>query len=205
MAAWEVIYRKTTPLTYFDAGSPHGYGVIAVKRALKRRANDYAIIVDPKFNSENLTFGAQAEALCRSFQDVLGLNKDGAIGPDTARELFRKDVLNAASDVDFPSEVLGQLLDLESDFDPGATNVNTDGTRDRGIAMLNDNANPDVDDKEAFDPMFAIPRAARGLRNNLDLLDDLPAAVASWNVGLGGAKTYLRARRYIDLVGAQPF
>ena len=43
----------------------------------------------------------------------------------------------------------------ESGLNPNATNVNTDGSVDRGLWQINNAAHPDVSDGSAFDPVTA--------------------------------------------------
>ena len=43
----------------------------------------------------------------------------------------------------------------ESGLNPNATNVNTDGSVDRGLWQINNAAHPDVSDSSAFNPVTA--------------------------------------------------
>ena len=44
----------------------------------------------------------------------------------------------------------------ESGLNPNATNINTDGSADRGLYQINNRYHPEVSDQQAFDPAFSI-------------------------------------------------
>lgn len=58
---------------------------------------------------------------------------------------------------------------------------------DRGIAQINSIAHPDITDQQAFDPSFAIPWAANRLSAAQQHFNNYNRAIASYNVGMGGA------------------
>lgn len=82
-----------------------------------------------------------------------------------------------------PLPVLLSLLFTESGYNPKAYN-----NGDRGIAQISRVWNPQITDEQAYDPNFAIPWAAKTLRDNLDYYGgDWNRAIAAYNVGRGGA------------------
>lgn len=200
-AAWTVIYKKTIPLTFFDAGTPHAYGVVEVKRGLKRRAAELGIAIDPKFNSENYTFGAQAEALCIAVQQGLGVSPaDGAVGPTTARAIFKIDLFNAAEAADVDRNLICKMVSLESNFDPAATNgPYSNGTMDKGIVEKNGSQ----DDDSYFDVLKSLKYIADRMAGAISKFGEVDVAIASYNVGEGGAGYYKKARDYIEDVNRQ--
>lgn len=54
-----------------------------------------------------------------------------------------------------PFDIALRVARCESGLRPQALNVNTTGSRDRGIYQINDKYHPDVTDAQAFDPEFA--------------------------------------------------
>lgn len=99
---------------------------------------------------------------------------------------------NSAKQQGIPPAVLAATLWQESNINPDAKdNVQRTETgqisRDRGIAQINDLAHPDVTDEQAKDPNFAIPYAARLLKSGFDRFGEWGRAIASYNVGKGGA------------------
>jgi len=199
--AWDKEYWLHDPIRYEPKGSPAGYGCIAIKRELKYNGYDAT-----GFGTDSPVIGAVADRLIRKFQQDKGLFVDGRVGPVTAKELFRRRVVEAQTDQNIPNDLVGKLLDLESSWDPGATNgPYADGSLDRGLAEINSVQRPDVTEEEAFDPAFSIPYAARGLRNAYNTLGEWDGAVGAHNVGTGGARTYMRARDYVALVEGRAF
>lgn len=87
--------------------------------------------------------------------------------------------------------VFASLLFSEHGFQttPGI-NMNTNGSYDRGIAQINNQAHPEVSDQQALDPNFAVPYAANLLGKHIqDMGGDYNKGIASYNVGEGGANT----------------
>lgn len=61
-------------------------------------------------------------------------------------------------------DVLGRVLYCESRYKHDALNEENNtpaGSRDRGIAQINDHWHSNVTDKQAFDPVFSIKYVAR--------------------------------------------
>ena len=50
-------------------------------------------------------------------------------------------------------------------LDPKAVNINTDGSRDRGLFQINDKAHPDVLEDQAFDPIFSARFFCKAFKN----------------------------------------
>lgn len=55
-----------------------------------------------------------------------------------------------------PYDIAYKVAKCESGLRRDAINVNTTGSRDRGLYQINDKYHPDVIDAQAFDPEFAI-------------------------------------------------
>jgi hypothetical protein len=92
---------------------------------------------------------------------------------------------------------------------------------DHGIMQINATAHPEITLGEAFDAAFALTYYAKALHTSYAKLGDWDCAIASWNVGGGGASDwcamhkpstggpnwfpdlFLRATAYVRLVRAQ--
>lgn len=196
----EDVYERTDPLTWYTEKTPGAYGVIQCKRGLVRRANDHNLIINPKFSSENLTYGAQAEELCKAVQTALGISPDGKIGPATMRALFKPDLFKAAMGQNVDPEIVCKLISLESGFNPSAFNpapygsAYANGTCDKGIGQKNGLPSDDT----YFDVIVALSYTARRIAQAIQKFGgDVEVAIASYNVGEGGATTYRAGRDYV--------
>ena len=95
----------------------------------------------------------------------------------------------AASEQHLPVGVFPGLIQVESDWNPNAVNVNrnADGSFlsfDRGLVQINSAAHPDVTDAEAFDPAFALTWGARYLAGLYqEQHGDITAALEAYNSG----------------------
>lgn len=100
-------------------------------------------------------------------------------------------VQDAAAKYQVPVDLLLSVMWQESKYNPNARNTkNPGGGIDRGIAQINSKYHPDVTDKQAYDPYFAIDMLARDtaathanmLRNGqADNKDTWWDAAANWH------------------------
>lgn len=105
-------------------------------------------------------------------------------------------VTAAAGSSGCPAWILARVIRAESGWRSGAVGVNDDGSRDLGIAQLGerwlaefaalDNAGLPFD---PFDPVQAIPVAARYLARLHRSTGDWRAAVAAYNCGLSKVRS----------------
>lgn len=182
MSAWSVYYSYGFRP---DFGSPHAYGLLALKRELAYNGCGQGLVLDIP------VFGDAMRARTREWQERMTIHADGVIGPGTARSLFRKRVHDGELQYRIPYQYICKQISLESAWDPGATG--SVDPRDRGLVQINAGAHPEVSDAEAFDPAFAIPWSAKVLRGHYDELRDWDAALAAHNIGLYYARKWLAA------------
>jgi Putative peptidoglycan binding domain len=190
-----------------------GAGVKAVKRELDY--NGFNLGMDLSNNA----FGIAVKHSAIAFQQANGLTADGVVGPLTAHELFRKRCALLTSTAGIHGSVF-QVASLESAMDPWAYGfVDPD---DHGLVQINLRVHPTISLKQALDPAYCLSYCGRALQSVFDVTGDIDVAVASWNVGVGGAKEWLaagkpatggtsdfpdlynRATRYVSLVQTQP-
>jgi len=79
--------------------------------------------------------------------------------------------------------LLEGLLETESGFNPGATGKNPGGSIDRGIAQINNQAQPQVSDAQAYNPTFAIDWAAQFLASKIRSCGSVVGGLEAYNSG----------------------
>lgn len=79
-----------------------------------------------------------------------------------------------------PPSILRGLIAVESGGNPQAENHNANGSIDRGLVQINNQAHPGISDAQAFNPSFAVPWAAQ----------QLAAAKKSTGSWVGALETY---------------
>ena len=113
---------------------------------------------------------------------------------------------------DLPVGLLEGLIDTESGWLPSATGYNRNSAGvvvsiDRGLAQINNKAQPQVSDAQAYDPRFSIAWAAQYLAKLLKGAGgDVQAALEEYNSGrptgdAGYAQTVLTAARRYGYTG----
>lgn len=89
---------------------------------------------------------------------------------------------NAQADGLQPS-LLASLLNHESGFNATATHANANGSVDRGIAQINNQAHPNVTTAQANNPYFAIPWAANYLSSKVKGCGSVAGGLQAYNSG----------------------
>lgn len=214
LGAWsQGYYREGMPVP----NSRVAAGIHAFKQAVID--NGYG----DKINLSAQKFGSAMDKATRRFQTVEGITADGAIGPTTARHLFRhySFSVEAAGTIEIPDHLLQRLGGQESGHDPVAQGyVDPD---DEGWAQINGPAHPNITLTQRWSPSFAIPWAASYLKTfYVDEAADWDGALASYNIGsyyakkwvaagkpatgpvVNGIDFYARATHYVASVKAQP-
>lgn len=113
-------------------------------------------------------------------------------GPEWASPVCYESLVRAAAaEAGVPAHLLGRIISAESSWDPEAVNINVNGSRDLGIALLGerwlsdfvwfDNGGRPFD---PFDPEEAIPVAARYLARLHRATGNWQDAVMAYNCGL---------------------
>lgn len=121
----------------------------------------------------------------------------GGIGPETSRALLISDlrkVANASTNDLIIPKVIAGTVKHESLWDAGAVGVADD--RDLGLAQINGAAHPTMTKAQRLDPLVAFKFVVTYYENALSLLDNnLRDAVASYNLGIGGAQRWISQGR----------
>jgi hypothetical protein len=128
---------------------------------------------------------------------------DGAIGPKTSKSLLLWDLAGVVSknwklypsSLPISQTVICGLITQESGWDAGA--VGYVDNRDLGLAQINSAAHPEYTEAQRLDPMVAFQFVFDYLRTSLDdaKIETIDDAIASYNLGVGGAKKWIAAGR----------
>lgn len=143
-------------------------------------------------------FGPVTKRAVKQFQELAGTTPDGVVGPQTSKNLLYPDLRQRVNqfrnthpktaDVLTPVIVCG-VITHESNWDAGAVGYLDD--RDVGLAQINAEAHPEWSEEERLDPMLSFFFVASYLHGALTYFDnDLELAIASYNLGLGGASVW---------------
>lgn len=168
--------------------------VMAYQRALNRRLGDVLTI--------DGIFGASTSTTVTKFQEAHSAKTGtpwGGIGPDTSEALLRPDaksVVKSRGTAVTRAMVTGTVRS-ESLWDAGAVGY-LDET-DLGLAQINGPSHPDLSDKDRLKPVVAFNFIIDYYENALAQLDgNIRDAVASYNLGIGGARSWIKAGRPDD-------
>lgn len=118
---------------------------------------------------------------------------DGIFGPRTAKALLLPLLQKRSAKVNFEDwSVICGLVQNESGWDPGA--VGYADEHDLGLAQINRPANPTVSESQCYAPATAFDYAISRFRSAVDAFGgDKRVAIASYNLGMGGARSWSRA------------
>lgn len=156
--------------------TPRGYAIRAIKRELRWLGFDLVGTSTPMV--DNGYYGTNMIPNVEAFQESVGLEADGVIGPRTMKELCRKRVSNWEAAVEgdgrilIPNHLLCRTMDLESAWYPACRNT----TEDYGLAQIhnplqsyfNDGSPicPNSDWQYAYRIGVNVKYLAEGLRHN---------------------------------------
>jgi hypothetical protein len=167
------------------------------------------------------SFGDAMRTQVRLFQASVEIADDGVIGRTTAKALLAKRTKDAAVAFKAPVATVRGIIDLESAWDCGA--IGYVDPLDRGLVQKHLYPGGGVTLSQAVRPAWSVPYLSAHLARVAKEMDD-EAAVASWNIGEGGAEWWFeqgkpnsgspswwgggtdmseRAWEYIDLVRAR--
>jgi hypothetical protein len=162
----------------------HG-AVLAIQRALRRRLD-----IDLKVTG---VYDVATRNAASAFRTSIGQDSWGGIGPFTAKELWLPELqaLCHRRGIDQWQVVCG-VVQNESAWDPGA--VGYIKPVDIGLAQINGEAHPDMSERERLSPTFSFNFVISYLLNAMQRLDgNLDHAIASYNLGITGARRWLAA------------
>lgn len=196
---------KPGPYYYIGSGDLHPgksqdnfavhYAVKAYQRALNRRLEPGTVVIDGHYGTDTAAAVTQFQA---QQPKSLNLTVWGGIGPDTSMLLLLPDLNKVVaktrnSDLLTPVVVAG-IIRHESGWDCGAVGF-VDNT-DLGLAQINGPSHPSLSDKERLQPVVSFNFAVGLLNNALHEFDNnLRDAIASYNLGIGGARRWIAQGR----------
>jgi len=170
-----------------------GWACFAWKYALVKNGFRGEMVLDSP------VLGDAARTQIKNFQKAHSLAVDGSIGPHTGERLLRIYFQEAEQNAfEMPAGTYWQIGAQESNFDLGA--IGWSDTNDRGPVQTHIyvvNGVPNLTLSQAIRPAYSIPRLGAQIsrmRENFDL----DTAVASWNVGEGGAEWWYKAGKPIS-------
>lgn len=139
--------------------------------------------------------GPKSDEAIRRWQHVRGLVADGIPGPKTFRAMFEPDARKAALQYGEKIEyMLIGHIGHESGWDLGAVGYST--PQDLGLCQISGRWHPELDEDFRLTPSKSLPWAARFVKENLDYLKgDVDAAILAYNLGKGGATSWVKAGR----------
>jgi peptidoglycan hydrolase-like protein with peptidoglycan-binding domain len=166
----------------------HG-GVLAFQRALNRRGN-FDLDTDGIYGNET----AEAVSIFQQ-EGVPNTTPWGGIGPDTAKAILLPDLKTRCARRGFqPVQVACGVISTESGWDAAA--VGFSDPRDVGLAQINHLAHPTWTEKMRLKPLYSFDFVIDYLDNSLEAFDgDLEDAIASYNLGVGGANRWISQGR----------
>jgi hypothetical protein len=136
-------------------------------------------------------FGAQTRDALVDWQDEHGVTADGIFGPESSKRMFSPVLFNVVTAFD---QVLWGLVAAESNWDPGA--VGYQDQNDLGLCQINGPSAPGLTEAERINPASAFSFAQGKLLYAIEEFDgNASDAVASYNLGVGGASTWIKAGR----------
>lgn len=137
------------------------------------------------------------------FQRASGEYVDGVLGPKTSKSLLLPDLQKSVRNyqaaypghTEITATIVSGVINSESGWDAGA--VGFVDNKDLGLAQINGPAHSQYTEAQRLDPLVAFPFVFNYLRESLDYVSivTIDDAIASYNLGVGGAGNWIRAGR----------
>lgn len=197
-------YKAATPGPYYYIGSGENdpkasqdnyavhHAVKAYQRALNRRLGaKWTLKIDGEI-------GLSTAAAVTQFQEKhTEITPWGGIGPDTSKAILMPDLVRAVNNVaehPLTAAVVSGIIRHESGWDAGA--VGYVDNSDLGLAQINGPSHPSLTASDRLRPRVAFNFVINYMNNALDQFDgNLRDAVASYNLGIGGAQRWISQGR----------
>lgn len=146
-------------------------------------------------------YGPKTAAGVTIWQRSMGLVADGVYGPASARAMFApaldsfaRQIATSGSTATVIARIGRGTIAYESGYDPGAVGVTT--PVDLGLAQLNGPSHPAMTVDDRLDPLTSLRYATSLIASNLDAMSGNERdAIAAYNLGVGGARSWVRAGR----------
>lgn len=190
MATWGTIFKLGVDP---QPNTPEAWAMLAIKAELV-----YCGIPQGGMQMDNPSFGSGTDRKVKDFQSRNGLIPDGHVGENTAHKLFKKRILQVEHTLGIEPGLLCKTKNLESSDDPACL---SDDGNDRGPMQINRISHPQVTDQQCYFPPFCFVWSGKYLRAAYDGVltstgqHDWDLALASYNVGWGGARQWDRNGR----------
>lgn len=161
------------------------YAVRAIQRGMNYRV-DSGLVLDG-------VFGPKTRDAVMLWQKTLPTTANvtpwGGVGSDSVKAMYVPNLKKIAGDLYGPCY---GLIQMESSWDIGA--VGYSDPNDLGLGQINGPSNPDLTVADRFDVTISLTYVSDRLRNaTSDFGGDLRTAIASYNLGAGGARTWKKA------------
>lgn len=147
--------------------------------------------------TEDGLFGDDTATALKAWQAAHSLEADGIFGPSSAKAMFTPVASSIAASISTNSVVSRLTLahvGFESGWDPGA--VGYVEPRDLGLGQINGPAHADLTPQFRLTPRYALGFVANFVYDNLEaMLWNERDAIAAYNLGVGGARSWVRAGR----------
>lgn len=190
-------------------------GALAVRRGTGScNINDYAVYMAIRALQDKIgatvdgILGKNSDAAIRAYQKTKGLYVDGLIGPKTCKLMFEPLVIASVQALNRNFEGPMMMMSkghmwVESGYDPGA--VGEYDPQDLGPG-LNGTHNPEMSADYRLTPATAIPAMVKIVDANIFALKfDFDAAILAYNIGRGGAASWVKNGRPAQFLGVFPY
>lgn len=201
----------TKPGLYYRAPAgaaqmPGLRAALGIKEGKPVYLNDYAVHMAVKAIQEKIgvtvdgILGPKSDEAIKKWQTGIGVTPDGIIGQETMRAAFEGSLkyhtIKTAQARKVPSKVLVEMMlghtGHESAWDIGAIGWAT--PMDVGVNQINGRWHPTMSEEDRLTPHKSFKYASGLVADNLEALDgDEDAAIFAYNVGIGGARQWVKA------------
>lgn len=200
MGAWvQKNYGNGKTSSYYRIGTTAGPVMDGetTKLAIKAIQNELRYFGYKTTRTDGI-FDSTTDKDLRAFQASKSLTVDGIFGPASARALFGHRISVEQQNFYIPNDYLFGLVDLESNFDPGAVGANG---YDSGLCQINlDPVNghgKEITKAQAFDPKFAINYTAKRMFTAFQAFD-AQLSVLSWKLAVAQHNSPLNAKTWAE-------
>lgn len=198
----------TKPGPYYraPAGAMQMPGIVgyrAVQSSGTCDINSYAVHLAVKGIQRELgaeedgLFGPATGAALKTWQGTKGLAADAIFGQASAKAMFVPIARSIAAGVS-TNPIVAKLtvahVGFESNWDPGA--VGYVEPRDLGLGQINGPSHSDLTPQFRLTPRYSLGFVAHFVLDNLEaMLWNERDAIAAYNLGVGGARSWVKAGR----------
>ena len=196
----------TRPGPYYFLGTgaaPDGRVRTNDEYAVYRAVVAYQAALNRRINAGLATDGLFGERTSEAVTVFQNQNSDqtgtpwGGIGPDTSKALLYPDLKKVVADNNnklITPAIVSGTVNHESMWDVGAVGFLDDS--DLGLAQINGTAHPDMTRAERLGPLVSFQFVIDYYDNALaQLNNNVRDAIASYNLGIGGAKRWISQNR----------